>query len=306
MPTPDLDSAFQLIVERLTPGARFVGHRPLTGGVSAQVEALEFTRPEGQDQQVVIRRQAATEWKPGAVEGGIATEFALQKALVQAGFPVPNPLLLDVSCMLLPSPYMVMAMVEGTTEVDDDRLAHAIPKMAGFLAGLHEVIPETVKLPPLPRREDPVQGALEYVLDLPAWIDLRAVIGGWETVPYRESLLHGDFWPGNVLWNDNQIAAVIDWEDAAIGPAVSDLAGCRADLMVVYGESVMEEFTRRYLAISALDISDLPLWEVYAASSALTTMSDWGLLPEDEAVRRKRTTQFMNRAVDEIMSDTEK
>ena len=77
MSTPDLDSAFQLIVERLAPGAKFVGHRPLTGGVSAQIEALEFTWPEGQDQQVVVRREASTEWKPGAVEGGIATEFAL-------------------------------------------------------------------------------------------------------------------------------------------------------------------------------------------------------------------------------------
>jgi aminoglycoside phosphotransferase (APT) family kinase protein len=305
VPTPDLDTAFQLIAERLVSGARLVGHRPLTGGVSAQIQALEFTLPDGQTREVVFRRHAAAEWKQLA-DDAIATEYALQNALFQAGLAVPEPLLLDASCTLLPSPYLVMAMVEGTTVVHESQRARSIEQMASFLAGLHELGIETLKLPQLPRREDPVEGALAYIPEIPTWVELRAVIGEWTTAPYRDSLLHGDFWPGNVLWNKNQIAAVIDWEDAAIGPAVSDLAGCRVELMMAYGEPVMEAFTRHYLAISMIDVSDLPLWEVYAASSALATMGDWGLSPKDEAMRRKQTTLFLNRAVHEMMSLTDR
>lgn len=39
------------------------------------------------------------------------------------------------------------------------------------------------------------------------------------------TLLHGDYWPGNILIEPNSRLTVFDWEDAAIGPAVLDLLG---------------------------------------------------------------------------------
>ncbi len=32
-------------------------------------------------------------------------------------------------------------------------------------------------------------------------------------------LLHGDFWPGNTLWRNGSLLAVIDWEQPAAGDA---------------------------------------------------------------------------------------
>ncbi len=138
--------------------------------------------------------------------------------------------------------------------------------------------------------------------DTDSWATLRRAIEAWQTAPSRDSLLHGDFWPGNILWKGNHIAAVIDWEDASIGTAVADLATCRVELMMMYGPSAMENFTRQYLTHSTLDISDLPLWEVYASSAALATMSGWNLAPEDEAKRRQGTTLFLNRAASETIN----
>jgi len=37
------------------------------------------------------------------------------------------------------------------------------------------------------------------------------------------TLLHGDYWPGNIHIGTNSRVTVYDWEDAAIGPAVLDL-----------------------------------------------------------------------------------
>jgi len=37
------------------------------------------------------------------------------------------------------------------------------------------------------------------------------------------TLLHGDYWPGNILIETNSKVTIYDWEDAAIGPAVLDL-----------------------------------------------------------------------------------
>ena len=39
------------------------------------------------------------------------------------------------------------------------------------------------------------------------------------------TLLHGDYWPGNILIEKNCQLTIFDWEDAAIGPAVLDLLG---------------------------------------------------------------------------------
>jgi hypothetical protein len=40
---------------------------------------------------------------------------------------------------------------------------------------------------------------------------------------FPSTLLHGDYWPGNINIHPNQGLTVFDWEDAAIGPAVFDL-----------------------------------------------------------------------------------
>jgi hypothetical protein len=37
------------------------------------------------------------------------------------------------------------------------------------------------------------------------------------------TLLHGDYWPGNILIETNSQITIFDWEDAAIGPAILDL-----------------------------------------------------------------------------------
>ena len=42
--------------------------------------------------------------------------------------------------------------------------------------------------------------------------------------PNPPALLHGDYWPGNILWKDGRLAAVIDWEDACLGDPLVDLA----------------------------------------------------------------------------------
>lgn len=39
------------------------------------------------------------------------------------------------------------------------------------------------------------------------------------------TLLHGDFWPGNILIHQKGGLTVYDWEDAGIGPAIFDLMG---------------------------------------------------------------------------------
>jgi aminoglycoside phosphotransferase (APT) family kinase protein len=58
---------------------------------------------------------------------------------------------------------------------------------------------------------------------------------------------------------------VIDWEDAAVGDPLADLAISRLDLLWIYGRQPMEAFTRHYLANTTIDLRSLPYWDLYAA-----------------------------------------
>jgi len=47
----------------------------------------------------------------------------------------------------------------------------------------------------------------------------------YETRPLATSLVHGDFFPGNVLVTADRVVAVIDWEEAQFDWVTWDLAG---------------------------------------------------------------------------------
>src|SRR5262245_35432355 len=134
------------VADRVVPGATLVRRWPLTGGVSAQVEALELALPDGSRRQVGLRRHGAAAWTTLAPDV-TATEFELLAALAAAGMAVPGPLLLDNSGELLGSPFLVMAYVDGVPDVDAGALPGALPKMASYLRQLHAL---RLDLPSLP------------------------------------------------------------------------------------------------------------------------------------------------------------
>lgn len=117
----------------------------------------------------------------------------------------------------------------------------------------------------------------------------------------RPSLLHGDFWPGNVLWANAQLVAVIDREGAALGSAASDVACCRAELNAMFDERAVHLFTDSYRAASADDLADLALWDIYVGSAALATLHQWGLPSEVETLRRARTSTFVAHAAEALL-----
>jgi len=293
--------AFQSISHRIDNDAALIRHWPLTGGVSASIDALELKFPDGTSRCFVVRCAGEHQWKD-QTDNTIEIEFSLQRALFQKGMPVAEQVLLDNTCEVLPTPYAVMAMVEGTTEVPEPKIESAMHSMAEFLLRLHQLEPDSIEVPGLPPREDPIAGALLYIPDTPQWSELREAISDWQPTDAPASILHGDFWPGNIIWRDDQIAAVIDWEDSAIGTAVSDIACCRAEIMAMYGPQAVTFFTDHYQSHSTLNFSDQPLWDAYCGFAALATMHSWGLEVDVEAARRSSTELFVQQAAQQIIT----
>jgi aminoglycoside phosphotransferase (APT) family kinase protein len=115
-------------------------------------------------------------------------------------------------------------------------------------------------------------------------------------------VLHGDYWPGNVLWRDGRLAGVVDWEDALFGDPLADLAVTRLEIGGLYGVAAMNLLTRQYLARRPeLDVSALPLWDLRAAMRASGfALGDWGLSPERLTAVQAAYDEFAETALGQV------
>ena len=297
----DLTSGIEHAVTQLEPEGELVGMVELTGGVSANVVGLEIATPAGHRRRVVFRQHRSADFKQHG-RTVTATEYGVLAALHGEGLAVPEPFLCDDSGAVT-APYLLIEWVDASTELAAEQLPSALDQMAQFLVGLHALDPTSLPLPALEPIEDPVAGVIPYLPPTGAGDRVRATLGSGavDGDANRSVLLHGDYWPGNVMWRDGRLVAVIDWEDARLGDPLADLATARVELLCRYGAEAMERFTDRYLAgyrddVGPLRLDSLVRWELYVSAAALATMGGWGLAPAEEAQRRRDTEGFFERA----------
>jgi aminoglycoside phosphotransferase (APT) family kinase protein len=302
----DKHKAFERVVDKVAPGGRLVRTWELEGGVSAQTVAVEFERADGSPEKVVVRLHGAVD-RAGNPDIA-ADEFRLHEIIQSAGISVPKPLYLDTSCELFEIPYLVIAFVDGETVLEpDDRLKGA-RLLAEQLAAIHQVDWSAFDLTFLPGQAGRVAARLRQrpeLLDEPLSEGRirEALEADWPPAASNATiLLHGDYWPGNLLWKDGEIAAVIDWEDAATGDPLADLGNCRLELCWTWGSDAMSAFTERYRELMpSLDYTNLPLWDLYAALHPAGKMSGWGLDSETTARMVGDHRQFVDHALAELV-----
>jgi aminoglycoside phosphotransferase (APT) family kinase protein len=288
---------YSRIVSALFPGAKLEAIGRLAGGVSADVHRLDVTRADGSTIRVVVRAHGAPHSGHSAV-----LEYQLLQALHRGGVPVPEPLHVDVSGTVLAHPFLVMAFVDGTSATPAGQEGRYIDAMANALTRIHAL--PTADLPPLPARVDPLPEVLDYLPDGAEWESLRSHLRAMTDTAYigEPKLLHGDFWPENLLWRDGTVAAILDWEDAALGDPLSDVACSRVELRYRFGKSAMHRFTDAYARHAAVDRERLALWQVYVAAAAQRFMGKWGLEPAREAHMRKEALASIREAGDVLMA----
>jgi aminoglycoside phosphotransferase (APT) family kinase protein len=270
------------MVAQTWPGARLKSARRLTGGVSAEVYALEVADDLGNVTRSVLREHAPVHTSISA-----ELEYKLLKALHGFGLPVPEPLLFDASCTLLANPFVMMRFIEGHSAIPSGDAFDYIDKMASQLFKIHQV--PVQGLPGLPERVDPRPAVFDYLPEASEWIGLRASLRALSDTRFEGApcLLHGDYWAQNLLWHGGQITGVLDWEDAAIGDPLADVAAASVELRYLFGRPGQARFIAAYSAFRPVEAHRLALWQVYVAASAHHFMSGWQLPPADEANRRR-------------------
>jgi aminoglycoside phosphotransferase (APT) family kinase protein len=284
MSDPIEHQRFAQIAHCLEPHSRLRRLWPLTGGVSAQVTALELERPDGSTHRMVVRRHGEVDRRANPQIA--ADEFKLLQHLQAANLPAPKPFYLDQSETIFETPYLVIEYIEGAAEFAPTDLTDFIRQFTTTLSSIHGIRRAKADLSFLPdltekygQRFD--QGSTAEGVDAAKSRSILAA--AWPFPSLNQAvLLHGDFWPGNLLWHNGRLAAVIDWEDALVGDPLADVANSRLELLWAFGQAAMDLFTAEYqLSMADLDFTNLPYWDLWAAwRKPASKVTEWGL---DEA-----------------------
>lgn len=283
-------------VRQWNPEARIRSIGELSGGVSCTVLSVEVEIANAV-RSVVYREH------PAHVENRqplTARECATLQTLGARGLAVPEVLACGDGAAGQ-TPFLLLAHVPGETMLDGELPAGAIDEMVAFLARLHQVPAVAVERIGAAPVEDPAQELRAMLPDNELGARRRVLLESAPQLSNAASLLHGDYWPGNMIWKDGRLAAVIDWEDVCVGDPLADLATARVELRCSFGIDASRAFTTAYVAgrvaaRSPVNLDALPVWDAYVSSAALAGMHEWGLAVEVEAARRSATTEFCNEA----------
>ncbi|HET8993840.1 MAG TPA: phosphotransferase family protein [Rhodococcus sp. (in: high G+C Gram-positive bacteria)] len=174
-------------------------------------------------------------------------EHRVITALAGTEVPVPRTFLLCADTKIIGAPFYIMELVEGTpfrtaeelAPLGRDRVRAISERMVDTLARLHSVQPAAVGLEDFGRAEGFLERQVrrwQTQLDasrsrtLEGADELHRLLVEQLPATSGSTIVHGDYRLDNVLIDENdQVAAVLDWEMATLGDPLTDVA-----LLMVY------------------------------------------------------------------------
>lgn len=298
------DEKFRRLVHTIDPQSRLIRTWELKGGVSAQVTALEIERSDGRPEKMIVRQHGAADLKQNPRVA--ADEWRLLRLLRSVGLATPMPLYLDVSGEIFSTPVIVLEYIEGKPELVPSDLDDCVLQLATHLFRIHSVDCTTLDLSFLPTQAKKLGKKLR---ERPINVDeslaegrIRDILESVWPLPQqnRSVLLHGDFWPGNTLWQDGRLVAVIDWEDAERGDPLADVANSRLEILWAFGIDAMQSFTADYASMTNIDWANLPYWDLCAALRPASRIAEWAGNDVIEQTMRAGHRVFITQAFDKL------
>lgn len=110
--------------------------------------------------------------------------------------------------------------------------------------------------------------------DLPATVryDLHLKL---EEMPNQSKICHGDFFPSNIIINEDNVPYVLDWSHATIGNAPADAARTYILFKIKEKDEIANKYLDLYCEKSGIDNSDIKKWiPIVAASLSISAKEE--------------------------------
>ena len=290
MPDPELNDLQEEIIlpllARVIPGSSLLNVELLPGSFSNYTHLVEACLPDGSLNRIVVRRYKIF----GEYDRGekARREFKTFELLNQNQVPAPQALLLDETGEILGAPGIVTGFVEGSLllEAPTDLMDWA-GKLGRMLAKIHAIpcgneeqsflLKGNAEASWFLKYDSPPRYMQEYPGGVNLWQTLRELYPNIRAA--SPSLLHIDYWSGNILWHKNEISAVLDWEEAAYGDPAIDVAYARMNMFLMNLPEAADEFLRVYESETGGKIENLGFWELAASVRPMIDPIDWKVDP---------------------------
>ncbi len=248
-------------------GSRIKRVIPLKGGVSSAVYLIQGAR-NGELCEYVLRQFTDREWldqEPDLAEHEAA---ALSNAY-HAGLPAPKWIAADYTGEVCGHPSVLMTRLSGEVILKPREMSIWLEGLAGVLAELHHADTAAMKWNYFAYND--IVG-----LEVPDWTESpqawKKIIERVQEGPptYTPRLIHRDYHPANLLWENGKVSGIVDWVNSCYGPAGVDTGHCRVNLVQLYGVEVADAFLAAYLRTpgSAVEVED-GYWDMLSLTDFL-------------------------------------
>jgi aminoglycoside phosphotransferase (APT) family kinase protein len=276
------EESARTLLDAIAPGSVVLAIDSLPGSFSNFTHLVEARSADGSAFRVVVRRYAVF----GSYDRGekARREFKTLELVQRYGVPAPRPLYLDERGAILGSPGIVTDYVPGEMILSPADPLNCARALATMLAEIHSIPCDAEAQGFLLDANSEATWFLrsgdvpDYMLAHPdgakVWQAAHDLLPDVQPVP--PTLVHIDYWLGNILWDQGRITAVVDWEEAACGDPGIDVAYCRMDMFLNgMGPQAADEFLNVYEAEMGQRVANLGFWELAAAARPMFSPAGW-------------------------------
>jgi aminoglycoside phosphotransferase (APT) family kinase protein len=247
------------VVSESVPGASVREVSRIGGGMAAETFAIDTT-----DGGVVVKRFRRRR------NNAVRFEWERLRFAQRVDAPVPSPLALDTEGRWFGMPAFAMTRLAGRPDLRPRDVDGWLQQLASALVAIHGTDTTGAEGPLL--RPSPIKSWRPPTLRNPSPLADRSVAAIQRHLPgvsWQPVLMHGDFHPGNTLWECGRLTGIADWCESRLGPASCELAYCRVDVALLLGIAAADWLTHHYTAIAGATPADLPVFDLVWGLDAL-------------------------------------
>lgn len=283
-------------------GGSAIEIRSLKGGISSAVYAVHIQN-EGKTLQWVMRQYTDKGWL--AVEPDLAVyETEVLRAVWNVEIPSPKWLAADFTGESCGLPTVLMSQLPGAVVLSPSNHRLWLAGLAEALADLHfkaSVAKVVLKRNYKTYNRISELQAPEWSRCPDVWNRIIAILQNPNAVPeYELQLIHRDYHPTNVLWEQGKVSGIVDWVNSCMGPVGIDTGHCRLNLVQLYGVQSADEFLHAYLnSGKGSREANNPYWDMLTLieilpgpPSVYEGWSDLGFLELDSALIIQRLDEY--------------
>ncbi|MGD2102401.1 MAG: phosphotransferase, partial [Acidimicrobiia bacterium] len=269
---PPTEEQLARVRDGIGAGSLSYSHR-LEGGLGCTMDVLVDNGT-----RLVLRRYGP--WHDERGDDAAARETRALELLQRANIPAPAPIWMDGDGVFEEQAILI-SYLDAVPDLTPSDPFDWAEKLARVLARIHDVQLDEADLEVFPvgagEDERKISDNPELVLEHPLGEDLlrRRVMLAQRRVEGEPVFSHTDFWPGNTLWDDGSLVAVVDWETPATGDREMDVAYCSLDIRYLGMDKVANRFVATYRDVTGDPLANLSHWEAVGLCRPMPDIGKW-------------------------------